>query len=123
MKLVKKIFQYYTGYYKGSGGVETYITELVKNLDYDFEILSDALPGYQLIENPWKNVKIIRFGPNNYNIASFNSRFINRLLFLHSAYADIKRINNKHKYLRRANNDLVHFHSSGVGGAIAKLCN
>ena len=118
---MKKIFQYYPGYYKGSGGVEAYITELVKNLDYNFEILSDALPDYPLIKNPWKNVKIIRFKPNNYNIASFNYKFINRLLFPYRGYADIKRMNTKHKYLRKADYDLVHFHGSGVGGAITKL--
>ena len=119
---MKKLFQYYSGYYKGSGGAETHITELVKNLDYNFEILTDALPGYPLIENPWKNVKIIRFEPNNYTIASFNYRFISRLLFPYRLYADIKRVSNKHKFLKKANYDLVHFHGSGVGGALAKLC-
>ncbi|MBU4204637.1 glycosyltransferase family 4 protein [Patescibacteria group bacterium] len=119
--IMKKILQYHTGYYKSSGGVETYITGLVKNLDYNFEILADALPGYPLIDYPRKNVKIIRFKPDNYNIASFNYRFINRVLFPYRLYADIIRIKNKRKYLKRAKYDLVHFHDSGVGGALTKL--
>lgn len=115
------IGQYYDGYYKASGGIETYITEITQNLDYEFEIVTDAIPGYPLIENSSKGVTIRRFNPNNYALTPFRSIRNKKMLFPYRVLTDMMRMKNKHKYLKKANHDLVHFHGSGVGGALTKL--
>jgi len=44
-----------------------------------------------------------------------------KILFPYRVLTDIIRIKNKHEYLKKSNYDLVHFHGSGVGGALIKL--
>ena len=118
---MKLIGQYYDGYYKASGGIETYITHITQNLDYEFEIITDAIPGYSLIEKTSKRVAIKRFKPYNHALIPFRSIQNKKILFPYRVLTDTMRMKNKHKYLKKANYDLIHFHGSGVGGAIAKL--
>lgn len=116
-----KILQFYDGYYEASGGIETHITDLTQKLGHEFEIITDAIPGYPVIEKPDQNSTIKRFKPDNYALTTLRSIRNNKVSFPYRVLTDTMRINNKHKYLRRANYDLVHFHGSGAGGAIVKL--
>jgi glycosyltransferase involved in cell wall biosynthesis len=115
------IGQYYDGYYKASGGVETYITDITKNLEYEFEILTDAIQGYPLLEKLSKSVTIKRFKPNNYALMPYKTLQTKKILFPYRVLTDILRMKNKHKYLKEVTYDLVHFHGSGVGGALTRL--
>jgi glycosyltransferase involved in cell wall biosynthesis len=117
---MKKIVQFFARYRNGFGGMETHITELVKNLSYEFEIISDAIPGYPLIEQYSKNVTIRRFKPYNYGLTPSKSIKTKKILFPYRVLTDIVRIKNKHKYLKKVNYALVHFHDPGVGGALIK---
>ena len=67
MKDMKKIIQYYSLYYKASGGIETHISELARNMNCNIEILTDAFPGMPPISNISNNIKIVRIRPMNYN--------------------------------------------------------
>ncbi|KAF5436401.1 Glycosyltransferase involved in cell wall bisynthesis [Candidatus Methanophagaceae archaeon] len=115
------IGQYYDGYYKASGGVETYITDITKNLEYEFEILTDAIPGYPLLEKTSRRVTIRRFKPYNYALTPYKTLQTKKILFPYRVLTDTIRMKNKHKHLKEVTYDLVHFHGSGVGGALTRL--
>lgn len=115
------IGQYYDGYYNASGGVETHITDITQNLDYEFEIITDAIPGYPSIEKISKKVTIKRCKPYNYGLIPFRSLQTKKILFPFRVLTDVIRMKNKHEYLKKTNYDLTHFHGSGVGGALTKL--
>ena len=116
-----KIAQFYGGYYQASGGIETHITEIIQNLDYEFEVLTDALSSYKMIEKPCSNVTIQRFKPYNYSYNPSKSMMTSKITFPYRVLTDIQRIKNKHKFLRKNSFDLVHFHGSGAGDAVTKL--
>jgi glycosyltransferase involved in cell wall biosynthesis len=115
------IAQFYDGYYQGSGGIETHITEICRNLNYDVLILSDSID--KSLEHPQlpSNIRIKRFEPKNYALKQSRSIIQKKIFFPYRFISDVMRINKKHAYLRKNQFDLVHFHGHGIGEAIMRF--
>jgi glycosyltransferase involved in cell wall biosynthesis len=116
------ICQYYDGYYPASGGIETYISNIIQNLEYDFEIITDAFIGLPLLERAQSNVTIRRFRPYNLGNVSFRTLRNTKPFFPIRALTDYLRLYQKKKYMKKAFFDLFHIHGAGTGGSLLKLC-
>lgn len=118
------IYQFYSGYYPASGGIETHITNIVSNLQsYDFQIIADAFPGLPIVERKRDNVTVKRIMPVNESIdASANSLKNKKIAFPYRLIKDILRLNNKRKYLKESEYDLIHIHGMNSGDAVLRLC-
>ena len=117
------IYQFYSGYYPASGGIETHITDIVSNLQsYDFQIIADAFPGLPIVERTRDNVTVRRIIPVNESVdASTNSYKNKKIAFPYRFIKDILRLNYKRKYLRESEYDLIHIHGMNSGDAVTRL--
>lgn len=117
------IYQFYSGYYPASGGIETHITDLVSYLNsYDFQIITDAFPGLPLVEKKSPNVTIRRVLPINESIDPSASSLKNKkIAFPYRLIKDLLRANNKKQYLKETEYDLIHIHGMNSGDAISRF--
>lgn len=116
------IYQFYNGYYHASGGIETHITDIVSNLrSYDFEIITDAFPYLSCIDKISPNITVRRIMPVNNDIDSSISFKNNKILFPYRFIKDIIRANNKRKYLKETEYDLLHIHGMNTGDSVLRL--
>lgn len=117
------IYQFYSGYYPASGGIETHITDIVSNLkSYDFKIVADAFSGLPIVERTRDNVTVRRIKPENESIeGSVNSFKNKKIAFPYRFMKDILRLNNKRKYLKESEYDLIHIHGMNSGDAVSRV--
>lgn len=80
---MKRILHFYSRFYPKPGGVESYISTIIKNMqNYKFEIITDSLQGYPLSEFYEKNAVIKRFLPYDYSLSGLNNQTINKIVFV-----------------------------------------
>lgn len=117
------IYQFYNGYYPASGGIETHITDIVNNLhSYNFQIITDAFPGLPIVERIKQNVTVRRIMPINKGNDISGNIFENKKIAIPYRFIkDILRLNNKRKYLKESEYDLIHIHGMNSGDAVLKL--
>lgn len=116
------VYQFYNGYYPASGGVETHITDLVSNLDScNFRIITDAFTGLPVIEKIGPNVTVKRMMPVNESSDPSRSFKNKKITFPYRFIKDVLRANNKRRYLKETEYDLLHIHGMNSGDAISRL--
>jgi glycosyltransferase involved in cell wall biosynthesis len=98
------------------GGVQTHIATIAKNIcEFDFRIVTDAVPHYPL-EESYSNCRVIRILPRDYSAQGFSNTALNKVVFPYSMVADLIRFRNKRKLFLRGDYDIVHFHGGGMIG-------
>jgi glycosyltransferase involved in cell wall biosynthesis len=116
------VIQFYSGYYASSGGIETHITDIVRNLNnYNFEIVTDAFPNHPLIEKINSNVTVKRIKPVNGISSSSKSFDSTKISFPYRLAKDILRAGNKKRYLQESEYDLLHVHGMNSENSILRL--
>lgn len=115
------ICQFYDGYYRGSGGIESHIRDIVQSMPDQFIVVTDALPGYPRDEKDSVRIRILRFGPLNTTAAPTPHPANMRVMFPARVVADWLRYRRKKRFLLRGEFSLVHFHGSGVGPSLLKM--
>lgn len=111
---MKTIAQYNPRFSPCVGGGETYVSNLVLNIKkYNFDIITNSLPGFLLEEVFSENTLVKRFLPYDRNLSPFNNSIISKLSFPYRFSSDILRLRKKNKYLKKSTYDLIHFHGIG----------
>ena len=104
------------------GGIETHIANIVHSLpEYNFEILTNAIPHKELYEIFGKNSIIRRFKPNDRTIAPFKNSILSKASFPYRILSDISRTSRKIRYLENESYDLLHIHSHDITSNFYRL--
>ncbi len=102
-----KVIHWNMRYFPLLGGIETHIDTLVGQMpDVEFEIVTDALPGFSRIDRYRPNATILRFPPVDRSRASRHRK----LIIPFAAAKDVLREVKERKHLRDSHYDVLHVH-------------
>lgn len=117
-----KITQYTDRFYPILGGGETHIDEIVKNIpEYEFDILTDAVPGFPYMEQYLSNTTILRFSPSDSILNVSGRRKLSKILFPYRVLATWMRLKRKYAYLKKADFDVLHVHGTGISNTLLRV--
>ncbi|MCZ7395504.1 MAG: glycosyltransferase family 4 protein [Candidatus Methanoperedens sp.] len=104
------------------GGGETYISNLVESMkNYNFEIITNALPGHPLEEKFSENTLIRRFLPYDRSLIPFGNSALSKYSFPYRIMTDIIRIYRKNQFIGNSSYAIIHFHGMGFGGNLLRV--
>lgn len=118
---MRLIAQYNPRFYPIIGGGETHISNLVKSMkDFNFEIITNALPSNSLKEKFSGNTLIRRFLPYDRSLISSNNLIPSKYYFPYRLMNDIIRIYRQKQFIKDSNYDIIHFHGIGFSGNLLR---
>ena len=105
-----RIIQYIERFYPTLGGGETHVADIVETIpEYDFEIITNALPRCSSIEQYSNNTVIHRFPPTG-NLPLSNNKAISKAMFPYRVFSEWLRLQRKYQYLKNHDFDILHVH-------------
>jgi glycosyltransferase involved in cell wall biosynthesis len=90
-------------------------------INFEFEILTNAIPNYPNTEKMNEQVEVKRFTPNDRSFAPLGNRFVHKLSFPYRYLSDISRQNNIQRFLESGNYDILHAHHPSIPHTYAKM--
>ena len=124
---MKKIALHCQRWFPSIGGMETHISNLVNNCtNFEFEILTNTIPGYPEIDKLNERVIVRRFAPNDRSFAPLSNSVFHKISFPYRYISDITRQKNFQKYIDKSDFDVFHAHYPNIPhtfGKISKLTN
>lgn len=119
---MKTIVQYNPRFYPCVGGGETYVSNLITNIkEYNFEIVTNSLPGLPTEEYFSEKILVKRFIPYDRSLYSFDNHLLRKFSFPWRFFTDILRLRMKNEYLKRSTCNLIHFHGIGFCNNLLKV--
>lgn len=111
-RIKKKIIHWSFVFFPHLGGISTHIDSIVKNMpEYDFEVITNHVPGTELLERYSENTIIKRFKPENYYL--YPSKWMKRKLSIPCAvFSEILRTYRQKKYFKKTEFDILHLHET-----------
>lgn len=114
---MRTILHCYDRFFPKIGGIESYISSIIQYFDhYKFDVLTNAIPNYPRNDIFLNKSRVIRMGPSDYSLSGSEHLWFNKIIFPGTVLADIARQNNKIRYLKNNNYDIIHFHGAGILG-------